>query len=161
MVDDARRWLRLHQDRRYDLVIMNTTLHWRSNASLLLSAEFLRLIKTHMAPGAVMAFNATSSGDAFYTASRVFAHAYRYASFVYAADFDFRSRKDTRATRDVYANLQMGDRPFFAPGSAAIEKFIKEPFRTVAQDQKSVDRPFELVTDQNMITEFKYGRRLY
>jgi spermidine synthase len=159
-VDDARRWLRLHPDRRYDLVIMNTTWHWRANITLLLSAEFLRLVKMHMAPGAVMAFNATGSGDAFYTASTVFDHAYRYTNFVYAADFDFRPRKDTGATRARYANLRMGDRPFFPPGSAAIEKFIDEPFRTVAQDQKSARRPFELITDQNMITEFKYGRRL-
>jgi spermidine synthase len=159
-VDDARRWLRLHKDRRYDLVIMNTTWHWRANVSLLLSAEFLRLVKSHMTPGAVMAFNATGSGDAFYTASTVFDHAYRYTTFVYAADFDFRSRKDRPATRDTYRNLRIGDRPFFSPGSPAIDKFIQEPFRTVAQDQKRASRPFELITDENMISEFKYGRPL-
>jgi spermidine synthase len=159
-VDDARRWLRLHPDRRYDLVIMNTTWHWRSNASLLLSAEFLRLVKSHMAPGAVMAFNATGSGDAFFTASSVFEHAYRYINFVYAADFDFRSRKDSPATRELYAKLRLGEQHFFAPGSKAIDNFIKEPFQTMAQAQKGFNRSLELITDQNMITEFKYGKRL-
>ena len=80
VVDDARRWLRQHPDKQYDLIIMNTTWHWRSNISLLLSTEFLQLMQSHMAPGAVLSFNATGSADAFYTASKVFAHAYRYVS---------------------------------------------------------------------------------
>lgn len=161
VVDDARRWLRLHKDRQYDLVIMNTTWHWRSNVSLLLSTEFLQLVKSHMASGAVMAFNATGSGDAFFTASKVFDHAYRYSNFVYAADFDFRSRKDSEAARNHYASLKLHGAPFFAPKSPAIEKFLSQPFVTVEQAQNSVERPFEKITDKNMITEFKYGRMLY
>lgn len=161
VVDDARRWLRLHKDRQYDLVIMNTTWHWRSNISLLLSAEFLQLVKSHMAPGAVMAFNATGSGDAFFTASKVFAHAYRYSNFVYAAEFDFRQRKDSEEARARYANLKLQGQPFFASESAAIAKFLIQPFITIEQAQNSAERPFEKITDQNMITEFKYGRVLY
>lgn len=161
VVDDARRWLRLHKDEQYDLVIMNTTWHWRSNISLLLSTEFLQLMKKHMAPGAVLAFNATGSGDAFFTASKVFAHAYRYSNFVYAAEFDFRGRKDGDAAHAVYAKLRLGEQVLFAPGSEAIDDFLTQPFRTIEQAQKGADRPFEQITDQNMITEFKYGRALY
>ena len=65
VVDDARRWLRQHPDKQYDLIIMNTTWHWRANSSLLLSTEFLQLMQSHMAPGAVLAYNATGSADAF------------------------------------------------------------------------------------------------
>lgn len=160
-VDDARRWLRLHEEKKYDLVIMNTTWHWRSNASLLLSTEFLQLIKNHMAPGAVMSFNTTGSGDAFFTASKVYANSYRYSNFVYAADFDFRSLKDTALARDAYSRLQLNGKPLFEPNSIFIEKFLNEPFVTIEEVQKLSNRSFEKITDQNMITEFKYGRRLY
>ncbi len=160
-VDDARRWLRLHKENKYDMVIMNTTWHWRSNASLLLSTEFLQLIKQHMAPSALMSFNSTGSGDAFFTASKVYAHAYRYSNFVYAADFDFRNRKDTALARDVYSRLQLNGQPLFEPNSIFVEKFLTEPFVTIEEAQYISNRPFEKITDQNMITEFKYGRPLY
>ena len=140
---------------------MNTTWHWRSNISLLLSTEFLQLVKSHMAPGAVMAFNATGSGDAFFTASKVFTHAYRYSNFVYAAEFDFRQRKDSEEAHARYANLKLQGQPFFVPGSATIDKFLSQPFLTIEQAQNAAERPFEQITDQNMITEFKYGRVLY
>lgn len=162
VVDDARRWLRQHPERRYDVIIMNTTLHWRSNATLLLSQEMLRQLRGHMAPGAVLALNATSSHDAFHTAAQAFPHAYRYANFIYAADFDFRPRKDEARTHALFANLRVDGKPVFAPGSPNIRGYLALPFVTLAQDQAAHPRrPFEVVTDENMITEFRYGRPLY
>tara|TARA_R110002073_G_scaffold336505_1_gene534261 strand:- start:56746 stop:58281 length:1536 start_codon:yes stop_codon:yes gene_type:complete len=161
IIDDARRWLRVNSDTQYDLIIMNTTWHWRSNASLLLSTEFLELIKSHMAEGAVMAFNATGSDDAFYTASQVFSHAYRYSSFVYAAGFDFRARKDDKAVRQKFSALQMNGKPMFDPGSGTINRFLDQEFVSIDEVQRGIDRPLEKISDENMITEFKYGKRLY
>jgi spermidine synthase len=161
VVDDARRWLRHRPERRYDLIVMNTTLHWRSNTSLLLSTELLQLMKAHMGPGAVLSFNATGSGDAFHTAAKVFPHAYRYSNFIYAADFDFRPRKAGPRTREVYENLRLGGQPFFAAKSPAIRGIIEVPFVTIDADKAAASRRFESVTDENMITEFRYGRRLY
>jgi len=34
VIDDARRWLQYHSDKKYDLILMNTTLHWRANSSM-------------------------------------------------------------------------------------------------------------------------------
>lgn len=162
VIDDARRWLRAHPERKYDLIVMNTTFHWRSNATLLLSTEVLKSMRSHMAPGAVLSFNPTGSGDAFYTASRVFPHAYQYSNFVYAADFDFRARKDEARSREVYEALRLGGQPFFTPGSAALDGFVQKPFMTVAQEQAlRTERQAQEITDWNMITEFKYGKRLY
>lgn len=160
-IDDARRWLRQYPERRYDLVIMNTTLHWRANAGLMLSAEFMREIKAHMAPGAVMAFNATQSADAFYTAAQVFQHAYRYINFVYAADFDFRQRKDSSEARAIFRRLRLEGEALFAPNSPEPERFLAQPFWSLEHDQKRAARPLQMITDENMITEFKYGRGLY
>ena len=36
-IDDGRRWLKRNPDARYDLIIQNTTYHWRANAGNLLS----------------------------------------------------------------------------------------------------------------------------
>ena len=127
---------------------------------MLLSQEFMTLLRAHMAPGAVMAFNTTGSDDAFYTATRVFDHAYRYNNFVYAGDFDFRDRKDRLEARDLYAGLKMDGRPFFSLGSRSIVQFLDESFVTIQQAQRKAKRPLEAISDQNMITEFKYGRRL-
>lgn len=160
-IDDARRWLRQRPHKRYDLVVMNTTWHWRANSTLLLSEQMLRQLKSHMAPGGLVGYNATGSPDAFLTASRVFQHAYRYRNFVYAADFDFRPRKDAPSTRQLYLDLRLGERPFFPPGSKAIDRFLAGPFHEVEADEAAARRKLKVVTDENMITEFRYGKPLY
>ena len=43
VIDDGRRWLLEYPRRRFDLIVMNTTFHWRDHASNLLSRDFLRL----------------------------------------------------------------------------------------------------------------------
>lgn len=160
VVDDARRWLRLHPQHTYDLVIMNTTWHWRANSSFLLSQEFLQLIRKHMLPGAVMAFNATGSPDAFYTATQVFEHAYRYGNFVYAADFDFRGRKDSAEARETYARVNIEGKPLFSSGDELIEAYLGKNFVDIDLVKRTTERPLEIITDKNAITEFKYGYSL-
>lgn len=162
VVDDARRWLRDNKDHKYDVVIMNTTWHWRANSSLLLSSDFMDIIKNRMAEGAILAFNATGSGDAFYTATKVFPHAYRYKNFVYAANFDFRTEIKSARIKDLYATLKIQGKDFFNSDSTSkIDEFLNEPFVDVDLAQKAATRKFEKVTDQNMLTEFKYGEKLY
>ncbi|HWZ33507.1 MAG TPA: fused MFS/spermidine synthase [Bryobacteraceae bacterium] len=41
VIDDGRRWLTRNPDRKFDMIVMNTTYHWRANVSNLLSVEFL------------------------------------------------------------------------------------------------------------------------
>jgi len=164
VIDDARRWLTRHPDQQYDLIIMNTTWHWRANSSFLLSAEFLQIIKNHMNPGAVMTFNTTGSADAFYTASTVFEHAYRYSNFVYAAQFDFRERKDHNDAKQIWQSLEVDGTPLFTANDPLIEKYLNGSFIPIELVQKVAERPLEVITDNNAITEFKYGlplMRLY
>jgi spermidine synthase len=47
-IDDGRRWLNSHPDRQFDLIVMNTTYHWRASSSNLLSVEFLKMIRKHL-----------------------------------------------------------------------------------------------------------------
>jgi spermidine synthase len=164
-IDDGRRWLRMHPEDRYDLIVMNTTWHWRANATNLLSREFLQIIESRMNPGAIFAFNATGSGDAFKTAVEVFDHAYRYANFIYAADHDFRGKLGGQAAIDRLRKITLDGSPLFPPddsrATAQLEYFVKEPFVEFAADQAKAERAYSVITDRNMLTEFRYGRSLY
>src|SRR5205814_7857201 len=61
ITDDGRRWLQRHQQESFDLVVMNTTFHWRNHISNLLSTEFLQIAKAHLRPGGVLFYNTTGS----------------------------------------------------------------------------------------------------
>lgn len=164
VIDDARRWLRLNPDNKYDLVVMNTTFHWRANASFLLSKEFLSIVQGHMAEGAVVTFNATGSNDAFFTAASVFPHAYRYDNFVYAAEFDFRSRKDKDESRNTWGRVAVDGRILFQGRRDLMDEYLGRRFISIDQVQRLSERPLEVITDYNAITEFKYGvplKRMY
>lgn len=161
VVDDARKWLKAHPNNQYDLIVMNTTWHWRANSSFLLSRNYLSLVKAHMKEGAVLAFNATGSADALYTAAQVFEHAYRYGNFIYAADFDFRFRKDAPAARQIYKQLTIGGKPAFNQNDPLIEEYLSKSFVGVDLVQKYMQRPLEVITDENAIVEFKYGLPLH
>lgn len=160
VIDDARRWLKLHPQETYDLVVMNTTWHWRANSSFLLSQEYLQLIQKHMKQGAVMAFNATGSPDAFYTATQVFRHAYCYGNFIFAADFDFRERKESTQAQYIYAQVSIEGKPLFSPSDPLINKYLSTSFVDIKQVERQSERRLELITDKNALTEFKYGYSL-
>lgn len=80
VIDDGRRWLRNHRGEGFDAIIMNTTFHWRSFASNILSAEFLELVKSRVKPGGVVMFNATGSSEVHRTAASVFPDALRFTN---------------------------------------------------------------------------------
>jgi spermidine synthase len=79
-IDDARRWLNRHPDERYDVVISNTTLHWRGNTTNLLSQEFNDLAVRHLKPGGIFMSNATGSLRAWRTACVKYPNSLRFTS---------------------------------------------------------------------------------
>ena len=83
--DDGRRWLRRH-DQKFDVIVMNTTWHWRSHATNLLSADFMETLRAHLKPGGFAYFNSTSSWDVQKTAASVFPHALRVYNLMAVSD---------------------------------------------------------------------------
>lgn len=163
-IDDGRRWLNRHADARFDLIVMNTTYHWRANITNLLSVQFMQLAAARLAPGGLIAFNATGSGDALATAAAVFPHAHRWSNFVYASDHDFRPMlSDPEAARRVTA-LRIDGRPLLAPDRPedrrAVERLLAQPFTSLAQVASETPRPLEVIDDMAMQTEFRHGRGL-
>ncbi|MFQ5763631.1 MAG: hypothetical protein ACE5GT_01770 [Rhodospirillales bacterium] len=86
VIDDGRRWLARHPDRRFDFIIANTTWNWRAYATNLLSVEFLGLIRAHLGEGGVYFFNATGSERVHGTAATAFPHAYRVSTMMAVSD---------------------------------------------------------------------------
>jgi spermidine synthase len=72
VIDDGRRWLLRNRDASFDVVMMNTTYHWRAHATNLLSSDFLKLVRHHLNPGGVLFYNTTWSRDVQLTGVTVF-----------------------------------------------------------------------------------------
>lgn len=160
VIDDARRWLQYHPDRKYDLILMNTTWHWRANSSMLLSKEMMELARRHLSDQGVLAFNATGSVDAFYTVTKVFKEVRRYQNFIYAADWNpFDNASQPEAWKRL-SNVTIDGSPGFRQNSVKIVEYSKIPFSAIEKDLKQLNRPPELITDDNMLVEYKYGRKL-
>ncbi len=86
VIDDGRRWLAAHPERRFDAVFSNTTWHWRSMATSLLSAEFLRLVGRHLDDGGVFVWNTTFSLEAQKTGCEVFPYGFRFLNSMVASN---------------------------------------------------------------------------
>jgi len=72
IIDDGRRWLRAHPEEKFDFIAMNTIIHYREFSSALLSQEFLKVVRAHLAPGGLAFWNCTGSGRAANTGVSVF-----------------------------------------------------------------------------------------
>lgn len=159
---DGRKFLRTAPEGVYDLVVMNTTWHWRAYTSLLLSREFLTLVRSRMAPSGLLAFNATGSNDALYTAASVFPNCYRYDSFVMCADFDWREALERPESIAQLLKISPESTPLLTNADTAIaERFLSRKHTTdIARAAVISGRPLEIITDRNLLTEYKYGRSM-
>ncbi len=158
-IDDGRRWLKNHPAANYDLVLMNTTFSWRSYSTNLLSEEFLLEVKSHLNDGGIVAYNGTGSLDAFYTASHVFSYAYSFSSFIYASESDFlNAEKNPRNRYNVLQTVRaLADETDSELVSKLTDSLVETRFRTIGELIENAPRQPEIITDRNMITEYKYG----
>ncbi len=85
-IDDGRRWLVGNPCRLYDMILMDTTYHWRAHATNLLSREFLELARGHLKPGGILYYNTTHSADAQLTGASTFPYAFRFGPFLAVSD---------------------------------------------------------------------------
>ena len=164
--DDGRRWLKRHPGETYDLIVMNTTFHWRAYSTILLSREFLGLLREHMNPDAVLAYNSTFSWDVFKTASVVFPEVYTFGNFVIAGEKLTLPPEEEAIAR--MAALTLDGRQMLETSKPEVLLKLREtihrfePFATVCDEkEKSGHRPLEVITDQNMLTEFRYGKSIF
>jgi len=165
VIDDGRRWLRANPDKMFDAIIQNTTYHWRSHATNLLSMEYQALIKQHLKPGGLSMFNATDFAPAMKTACTAFQHGFRFINNMIVSDTEIYIHPDL--WRERLENYQIDGHPIFnldreqdrirleevlklkdRPGGWAGEVWV-EPCNEILQ--RTASDP--LVTDDNMAPE--------
>lgn len=159
-IDDGRRWLRAQHNAKYDLIVLNSIHHWRSGATNLLSREFMELSRTRLNPGGVFYVNATGSPDVLATASGVFDFAYRYANFVVGTDapLDF----ELKSRREVFRQMKHPDGAAMFDLSdsahlAALDNIFRTPIEGLDEVKAEASRSLEVIRDDNMVTEYRYG----
>jgi spermidine synthase len=157
VVDDGRRWLLRNPDRKFDFILMNTTMHWRGHSTNLLSREFMELARAHLLPGGVFYFNTTNSYDVQLTAAKTFPHFKRVSNFVAVGDspFDF----DRERWRKVLESMTIDGKPVLDLASAADQKLLYElrGYNDMEPAWSIIDRyekKNRIVTDDNMVTEW-------
>jgi spermidine synthase len=164
VIDDGRRWLISHPDRRFDLILMNTTWNWRANISLLLSEEFLAIVHEHLNPGGVEYYNTTWSREALATAVESFPYALRVANFIAVSDRPI--QLDPERWRTALLSYRIEGRPVLdlskAEDRAKLDQLIGwardvDGPQAVVESRASLLRNLQgarLITDDNMGTEW-------
>lgn len=171
IIDDANRWLKRHPRERYDAIVANTTYHFRSNASTLLSVEFNRMVAAHLNRGGIYMVNTTESARVALTGCESFRYGYRFFNNMVLSDDTIRI--DGARWRNNLLAIQIDGRP-------ALDLKRAEDVRAIDHDMAipayanyvSVDpggQPLEScisvakrdasrlpITDDNMGTEWRY-----
>ena len=155
-IDDGRRWLNRNKD-KYDFILMNTTFHWRSYITNLVSSDFLKIIKLHLEPGGVVYYNTTGSWDIVYTAATIFKHVVKFSSFVAASDRSF--NVDPAISKSFASTFLNGDKPVLN-GTKAIKSILSNPLPDIREQILSRYDLIE-ITDDNMAIEYKHKVKHY
>jgi hypothetical protein len=116
-----------------------------------------------MAPGGLLLFNTTGSGDALKTATSIFPHAYLYDNFAICGDFDWRTKLDEAESVDELLMIRPSGTPLFTEADRPLILDFLSRYRTATAKEiaTKIGRPLEMVTDRNVITEYKYGVLIY
>ena len=161
ITDDGRRWLNKNPEKKFDFILMNMTFHWRNYSTNLLSKEFLTLTKAHLNPNGFIYFNTTSSLDAHYTSKVVFPYSYSYMNMSLASLNPIpeltKEQVEHNLSRLKWENVQ----PVFNSQEAlenGTNQILGKPLIPYEKiDFSELNRKPEIITDANMITEYKYG----
>jgi spermidine synthase len=111
VTDDGRRWLRSNPGRRFDAIVSNTTWHFRANVTNLLSAEFLKLIKSRLNPGGIFFYNTTDSARVQRTGCLAFADGARFLNHMVVSETPI--RWDFERWRRVLEAYRIDGQPVF------------------------------------------------
>ena len=167
VIDDGRRWLHRHPTDQFDVIVMNTTWHWRAHITNLLSTEFMQLARAHLLPGGLFYFNTTSSDDVKKTAVTVFPHAMRVYNFMAVSDAPLVFDKDR--WRKTLAEFSFEGRPAIDRSNDDGQRFFDDlVLYADTIDNAPVDDGLEsrasvmartasarVVTDDNMVPEWR------
>ena len=176
VIDDGRRWLHTTRE-RFDVVLLNTTFHWRSMSTGLLSEEFFALVKDHLEPNGVVMVNSTGSDRVFTTMLKVFPDGYRYLNNGIASPS--RIDYDLKRLEAIWDKYTLDGKPVFDPSNAehmttranlleslkpcGLELPVEQTGDCDLEDAAALRRRLghlRTITDRNMGDEFSLRRNL-
>jgi spermidine synthase len=173
VTDDGRRWLRANPQRKFDAIVSNTTFHFRSNATNLLSVEFLEIIRRHLHPGGIFFYNTTSSDRVQRTGCVSFTDGARFLNHVVLSDtpifWDFARWRRTLESYSIDGkeNFQVPNAQHQAKLDELVswQNHLDQRGTPGAQIERCSDilvrtAGKELVTDDNMGSEWRHGYNL-
>lgn len=153
VIDDGRHWLNNHPDEKFDVIVSNTIYHWRSNATNMLSREFMELAKKHLNPGGYVFMIDTGAEEVAYTAAHVFNFVSRsFKNMVIAGDTPSDVPPEQKR-----ANLAQFHYPDGSPAyknQATIDELVNITYPN-QRETWLARQDLMLITDDNMATEFK------
>jgi spermidine synthase len=165
-IDDGRRWLLRHAQ-RFDVIVMNTTYHWRAHATSLLSMDFMEIARAHLERGGFLFFNATGSDDVMKTAMTAFPFGLRVYNFAAVSDSPLvfereRFRRMLEAFRldgkpVVDTSTERGER-LMDDLLAYADTIARPPEEEGLESRESIlqrTRSALVITDDNMIPEWR------
>lgn len=157
VINDGRRWLNNNPEEKFDIIISNAIYHWRSNATNLLSREFMELCRSRLNPGGKLYLNDTGSEDVVYTAAHVFKYVTRtFNVMVIAGDTPAAVPPDQKRANLTQFRYPDG-KPVYS-NQEAIDALVNITFPNQRTDYLA-RQDLMLITDDNMATEFKKNRR--
>lgn len=160
-IDDGRRWLRRYDGPRFDIIVINNTYHWRAFATNMLSREFMQIVKTHLAPNGIYAFNTTGSMDALSTASEIFPYAAIWSPsyFVYASSRNFMTIDSIAARKRLIQCLErLGYDKKHDDWNKLLESLTHPKWIGMSDLNDSLKNDLIPVSDWNLVPEYRHGR---
>jgi hypothetical protein len=171
VIDDGRRWLRAHPNRRYDAVVANTAIHFRDNASNVLSVEFQELVRRHLWHGGTLFYNTTESLRVMRTGCGVFPYGVRLANFMVVSDQPIDLQPER--WRAALLTWRVDGKPVIDPSQPSDQEVLNDLLdipgeigdaRLPAYKKRAEDCTSVLsrttgrmpITDDNMGTEWRY-----
>ena len=122
------------------------------------------MLKMHLNQDGVLFYNSTNSLDAYHTARNVFPFVYKYKNFVLASQQQIDPQYQQIPKQLCQLLDHQSQKEIFTDNTACIkaaEEITKNEFTPYdAIDFTTLNRKPEIITDDNMITEFKYGKGL-
>lgn len=156
IIDDGRRWINRNPDRKFDMIVMNTTYHFREHITNLLSIEFLNICKRILKKDGVMYWNTTRSNDVIFTAAHAFKFITTYGSFVAGSDTPFTMSIEDK--KKAFLKFERDNKKIFTQNEARkklLDKFVNTNLVDIRDSILSQN--LWLVTDNNIATEYKAG----
>jgi predicted membrane-bound spermidine synthase len=161
-IDDGRRWL-IRNSARFDVIVMNTSFHWRAHMTNILSREFLQLIRAHLKPGGIHYYNTTFSSDALLTGCSVFPHALRIFNCLAVSDSPITVSPER--WRESLLRYRIDGHPVLSGNAERLASLLRlagsvgdpdqrEPMRLETRDSLRSRLKGRIITDDNMAAEW-------